>query len=141
MRKEILFAILAGLVFGLIIAFGVWRANVALRPGDGASTEETPTPAPVSFGITIADPQNLQVITESPVTLSGITKPGAQVAISAEEEDYVTTADTDGEFEVDIELTGGVNEIIITAFDENGSGTEEKLVLVYSTEFTKEGEE
>ncbi|MEJ2347681.1 MAG: hypothetical protein P8Y17_00570 [Patescibacteria group bacterium] len=141
MRKEILFAILAGLVFGLIIAFGVWRANIALMPGGSDSTEETPTPTPVAFGITIADPQNLQVITESPVTISGITKPGAQVAISGEEEDYVVTADANGEFEVDVELSGGVNEIIIDAFDENGSGTEEKLVLVYSTEFAEGGEQ
>jgi len=134
MRKEVLFAILAGLVFGLIIAFGVWRANIALRPGDDSSTQESPSPSPTDFGITIAKPQELQVITISPTTLSGITKPGVLVAISAEDEDYVVTADKDGEFEIDIDVAGGVNEIIITAFDENGTTVEEKLVLVYSTE-------
>ena len=56
------------------------------------------------------------------------------VAISAEDEDYVVTADEDGEFEIDIDVAGGVNEIILTAFDENGATVEEKLVLVYSTE-------
>ncbi len=134
MRKEVLFAILAGLVFGLIIAFGVWRANIALRPGDDSSTQESPPPSQTDFGITIAKPQELQVITISPTTLSGITKPGVLVAISAEDEDYVVTADENGEFEIDIDVTGGVNEIIITAFDENGTTVEEKLVLVYSTE-------
>lgn len=134
MRKEVIFAILAGLVFGLIIAFGVWRANVALRPGDDSTTQESPPPSQTDFGITIAKPQELQVVTTSPTVLSGVTKPNVMVVISAEDEDYTVTADENGEFEIDVDVAGGVNEIIIVAFDENGDTVEEKFVLVYSTE-------
>lgn len=142
MRKEILFAILAGVTFGLIIAFGVWRANVALRP-DGVKTtapEDTSKTAQADFGITIAKPQDYQVITTSPAVLTGISKPNVWIVISAEEEDYVAKTDERGEFEIEVDVIGGVNEVIITAFDTDGAETQEKLILVYSSEFTKQVE-
>lgn len=142
MRKEILFAILAGVTFGLIIAFGVWRANVALRP-DGVSTtapEDTSNTVEGDFGITIAKPQDYQVITSSPAVLTGISKPNVWIVISAEEEDYVAKTDGSGKFEIEVDVVGGVNEIIITAFDNDGTETQEKLTLIYSSEFAKQTE-
>lgn len=136
MRKEILFAIVAGGIFGLIIAFGVWRLNSTLSP-EGTSTEATPPPSKAEFGITIAKIQQDQVIVASPLTLSGITKPNAWVVISAEEEDYVIQADSNGSFEVDVELTGGINRLLIAAFDDEGASTEEILQVVFSTEIAK----
>lgn len=142
MRKEIIFAILAGVTFGLIIAFGVWRANIALRP-DGASTtapEDTSPAADENYGITIAKPQDYQVMTTSPVVFTGISKPNIWIVISAEEEDYVAKTDGSGEFEIEVDIVGGVNEIIITAFDASGAEVQEKLTLVYSSEFAKQAE-
>lgn len=138
MRKEILFAIVAGVTFGLIIAFGVWRANVALKPEEVSTVteEESSTPTPeTGFGVTIAKPQDYQVITSSPTVLSGVTKSGAWVSVSGEDKDYVIETDESGAFEIEIELVGGVNEIIITAFDEEGNSVKESLLLAYSTEF------
>jgi hypothetical protein len=142
MRKEIIFAILAGITFGLIIAFGVWRANVALRP-DGASTtapEETTADAQTDFGITIAKPQDYQVITAPSTTLTGISKPNIWIVVSVEEEDYVEKTDESGEFAIEIDVIGGVNEIIVTAFDTDGTKSQEKLTLVYSSELAKQSE-
>lgn len=142
MRKEILFAILAGVTFGLIIAFGVWRANVALRP-DGVSTtapEDTSSAVQRDFGITIAKPQDYQVITASPAILTGISNPNIWIVVSAEEEDYVAKTDESGEFEIEVDVIGGVNEVIITAFDTDGAEAQEKLILVYSSELAKQVE-
>lgn len=136
MRKEVLFAVLAGLGLGLVVAFGAWRANLALSSKDKGEAEASPTPKP-EFAITLAKPADLDVFTQNPVTLSGITKGSAYVAISAEEKDYFVQADAKGAFEISIELVGGVNEIVITAFDEKGSEVTLKLLLVYSTEFEK----
>lgn len=135
MRKEVLFAILAGLGLGLVIAFGAWRANLALSP-EKKEAEASPSPKP-EFAITLAEPADLDVFTENPVSVSGITKANALIAVSTEEEDYLTQADTKGSFEVSIELIGGVNQIVITAFDEKGSEVTQKLLLVYSSEFQK----
>ena len=136
MRKEVLFAILAGLSLGLVIAFGVWRANIALSPKNPDQSEASPTPKP-EFAITLASPSDLDVFTENPVTLSGITKANAFVAVSTEEEDYTTQADTKGSFEIEVELIGGVNQIVMTAFDEKGSEVTQKLLLVFSTKVAK----
>lgn len=142
MRKEILFAILAGITFGLIIAFGVWRANVALRPNEANTTESDNTSETVQadFGITVAKPQDYQVVTTPSTILSGITKPNVWVIASTEEEDYTAKTNGDGEFEIEIDVVGGVNEIIITAFDNDGSETEKRLILVYSSELAKQVE-
>jgi len=136
MRKEVLYAILAGLTLGLIVAFGAYRANIALSPKNPGQSEATPTPKP-EFAITLAGPSNLDVFGENTASLSGITKANAFVAVSVEEEDYLTQADTKGSFEVSVELIGGVNQIVITAFDEKGSEVTQKLLLVYSSEFQK----
>lgn len=142
MRKEVLFAITAGAIFGIVLAFGVWRANTALRPEPSkeepqAQNEATPSPSPEEFDIAIAKPDQKDVITESPLLLSGVTKTETWVAISAEEDDYIIKSDKTGKFEQDIELVGGVNQIVITAFDEDGGQVLEHLLVVYSTEFTK----
>lgn len=145
MRKEILFAILAGVVVGVVIAFGVWRANRALKVKDNevSSTEIAPdlVPQQQEFGITLARPEAFDVITQTPVTLSGITKPKLWVAVSGEDEDYITKSDESGAFEINVELAGGVNQILIVAFDDNGNSIKESLTVVYSTEFAKEAGE
>jgi hypothetical protein len=139
MRKEILFAILAGALFGLIIAFGIWRLNSTLSPSDQSSTEASPTPSATEFGITIAKPEKYQVLINSDVTVSGITKENAWVVVSSEDEDYVLQADSGGGFEAEIELIGGANQIVVTAFDNTGASVEESLILVYSAEFPLNG--
>ncbi|MEK7112430.1 MAG: hypothetical protein AAB875_03815 [Patescibacteria group bacterium] len=137
MKKEVLFAILAGLGLGLIIAFGVWRANVALSPkGKEGKIEASPTPKP-EFAITLVKPAVNDVFTENPALVSGITKANAYIAISAEDTDYALQADAKGSFEAEVELTGGVNQLVIVAFDEKGSEVSQKLLLVFSTEFEK----
>lgn len=136
MRKEVLFAILAGATLGLIIAFGVYRANIALSPKNPGQSEATPTPRP-EFAIALAGPSDLDVFSENTATLSGVTKANVFVAVSSEEEDYLTRADTKGSFEIEVGLIGGVNQIVITAFDEKGSEVTQKLLLVYSSEFQK----
>ncbi|HJX45769.1 MAG TPA: hypothetical protein VJ399_01215 [Patescibacteria group bacterium] len=142
MRKEIFFAILAGSLFGLIIAFGIWKANSSMK--SNGSTSETlpseesssPTPQP-QIGLTLAKPEDADVVTESPITVSGATKPNAWVTISAESKDYVIKADMNGGFQQLVDLIGGANEIVITSFDESGNSNTQNLIVVLSSEFAK----
>ncbi|MFH1971814.1 MAG: hypothetical protein ABIJ05_05585 [Patescibacteria group bacterium] len=139
MRKELFFAIGAGLILGLIIAFGIWRVNKTITPSDGNQTqtsEATSTPD-VGFSVTIANAENLDVITENPFTITGITKAGIKITISTEEKDYILDPEKDGSFEKEISLVAGLNEIVIKAFDLNGDSAETKIKLVYSSEFAK----
>ncbi len=138
MRKEVLYAILAGSLLGLVIAFGVWRANSAFNNGNSSKPAVSPTPTPFSkFGLTIAKPENEVVSINNKITISGLTNPDATLVISAEEKDYFPIVAKDGTFEKEIDLIGGVNQILITSFDPTGRSVNEKLTIVYSSEFAK----
>lgn len=138
MRKEIVYAIVFGGILGLIVAFGIWRVNFALSPTQKLSDEvkSSPTPRP-EFIISLAKPEVNDVITVSPMEITGITKANAMVAVSGEESDYVTNAAGDGTFSESVNLVGGVNQILLTAFDEIGNPTQNKLLVVFSSEFGK----
>lgn len=135
MRKEILLAIIAGGLFGLIIAVGIWRARLFIKPENKIDEEviKDKTSNVHQFGITISSPEQKDVITISDTVISGITTPNATVAISSEDNDYVTKADENGGFEQEIELESGINEIIVVANSPEGETEEQKLVLVHST--------
>jgi len=142
MRKEIFFAILAGALFGLVIAFGIWRANSSMKTNDSPSetplVEESPMVSPGSeVGLTLAKPEDLAVVDQTPITISGITDADNWVTISTEKEDYLTQADSNGAFEEDVDLIGGVNIIAISAFDNAGNSNSTKLTIVYSSEFSQ----
>lgn len=140
MRKEVLFAILAGIFFGLIIAFGLWRLNSTLSPSDDTQTEASPTPVP-EFSITIAKPEAGQVVTESPTLITGITKPNSFVIASTEEEDFMTKADEDGGFEIEVEVVGGINHVLVASIDKTGEIASVELTIAHSTELSSSEEE
>ncbi len=143
MRKEILFAIIAGALFGAVLAFGIWRANVALKPEvtepeqEEVVAEDRVVDSITEMKLTIAKPQTYDVISESPFQLTGATKPDSWVVISAENEDYMFQPTDTGEFTQEVELKGGVNQIIINAFDKDGNSASSNLLVIYSTEFEK----
>lgn len=137
MRKEVLFAVLAGSVLGLIIAFGIYRANLLMKrnPAPPAS-EQTPAPAS-ALNIALAKPENEDVLTQAPVEFSGITKPNAWTIVSTEDNDYLVTSQDDGSFKADADLAGGADQIVASVIDTLGAKAQSKLLVVFSTEFAK----
>jgi hypothetical protein len=137
MQKEILYAILGGSILGLVIAFGAWRANSAFKIGvSPAPISSSPTPSP-EFGLTLAKPENESVSTSDSVNVTGLTKADSLLVIAGEDKDYFLIVAKDGTFEKEIDLIGGVNQILITSFDASGQSVNEKLTIVYSSEFAK----
>lgn len=150
MRKELLFAILTGIFFGLIIAFGVWRANNAFKPivsenkvELAQSQQQKPdnTPQLQNSKLIISSAENDDVITANPFLLTGMSKPNSSVVISAEGGDSLLSADAQGNFQKEIDLVGGVNHLAISSFDESDFYSETSLTLVFSTEFNKKENE
>lgn len=151
MRKEILFAIGAGLIFGLIIAFGVWRANKDIKEtsqtsptptADQKTTPKTQTANPVQeeMFLTLISPEDMDVYTQNPIIVSGKSRQDSWVTISTEEEDYTLKVNGQGDFSQEVELTPGINQLVVTAFDESGNWKSENLNLVFSSRFAKENE-
>ncbi|NMB57404.1 hypothetical protein GYA19_05735 [Candidatus Beckwithbacteria bacterium] len=147
MRKEIFIAIFIGLIFGLVITYGIYTANKAIitkQKGLNPTTTIIPTPTPEpeeNLSINISEPKNNLVLTEPKTTILGSTKKNAVVAIMTEDNNYLIQADNNGYFTQEIDLIKGANFIQITATDlDNDKISETKtLSLVYSTELEGEG--
>lgn len=137
MRKEVVWAIIGGLVFGLVVTFGVVRVNSSLRPRGINTQGPTPTPEAIQseFKIVLTKPENDDVVSQNISTIEGITKPLAWITISGEKGDYILEAGDGGAFSQDVDLVSGVNQIKITAFDTTGSQSIEKILIIYSSSF------
>jgi hypothetical protein len=143
MKKEVLLAIIIGFGLGLLITFGVWQANKALKqvapkqalPPSQVQEEKTPspTPPPSQIGLTITSPEDNSIINKEKIDISGKTSSGAIVVITYEEGEKIVEADENGNFTSEITLVGGANEITVSAYDQEGNEVTKTLNLVYST--------
>lgn len=136
MRKEVLIAIILGAALGIVIAFGVWRANIALAPKKEVQVEVQPSPTSLpTFTLTITSPQADSVVQESTISVTGTTKSKASVTIQYDKGEQIVIAEEDGSFTSEVELVAGANTINISSFDEEGESSEKVLTVVFSTEF------
>lgn len=139
MRKEVIWAILAGITFGLVIAFGLWRINLAIK-SSSQKPQITSSPKPSSdpeFRITLDKPLNNDVVTQSPIVISGITKAKSWLVISSETKDYLVQANETGVFEESIDVVAGINQIILTALDTAGTQSNIGITVIHSPAFEK----
>jgi hypothetical protein len=138
MRKEFIYAIIIGGILGLIVAFGVWRVKGALSPNkDAGNPSGTQTEQNNNSAISIAKPSENDVVSASPVNLSGLSKPDSVVIVSGENKDYLATLDNKGSFTVDVDLVGGINQITAVAIDSKGAVAKQAITIIYSSEFAK----
>lgn len=143
MRKEFLIAIISGITIGVIVAFGIWRVNSALKseeisvPKNESEIENDITPTN-GQQLTIIRPEEDDVITSTPVQISGISKANITLIVSGEKEDYIIETANDGSFELEVDLVGGVNEILFAHSEDNKAMQTKSLRLIYSSEFEKE---
>lgn len=136
MKKEVLVAIIVGGLVGIAIAFGIWKANSALS-GQKAKPQETPEtsiPSPQSLILSITSLDNNSVVAVSTANLVGIAKPESLVVAVGQEEETLVETDQNGNFEAEVGLVAGLNDIKIIAFGQDGTSVERILTLVYSTE-------
>lgn len=139
MKKEIIIAIVIGFALGLLITFGIWTANKAIK-NKPTPTEETelitpiePTPTATEFSLTIISPEDDSLINTSKVELKGSTVANAVIVIAEENGEKIIEADEEGSFATELALIAGTNEIKITAFNSEGDEVSKTLSLVYST--------
>lgn len=140
MKKELFLSIIIGFALGLLIMAGVYTANRALKEASQIHSplvdqEEKPKDADqLSLQtLTLISPIDQSIIAESKTTLSGITSPGSWVVVLSEKGEEVVLADPEGNFETEITLIGGENEIEVISIAENGERASKILTVVYST--------
>jgi len=139
MRKEVIIAICIGFVIGLIITFGIYTANRALKQQSQPIAElpkpEASSPPTVALGpiLEISEPENNLVVKKNKITVSGKTDPKITIAVLAEDYEEILFSDEEGVFSTEIPLTGGANEIKVVAINKNGEKEEKVITVVYTT--------
>lgn len=149
MRKELIVAIVFGILFGCLIAYGLWMTNSKLSAKDipleesaslqGVSNVHAPNP-PQQLQVELTNVEDNEAFDTSSISVSGLTQPDIWVAIGTEKKDYITKSNHDGLFEEQVDLTFGINDLTITVFDANGNSRIHTTRVVYSSGFpTKSG--
>lgn len=145
MKKEILIAIVIGIIFGLVVTGGYLfyqRVNqpVAVEPFNPL-IEDYPAQngSRIKFAdnsahsINLISPLDNLLTNQSKANISGITSPESWLVILFEKNETVIKADIEGSFDTTITLIGGENEITIRSFSPSGLISEKTVTVVYST--------
>jgi len=138
MKKEIIIAVVIGFILGLIITFGVYTANKALKEQKEPTPslppveqEATPQPSPTTI-LEISEPENNIVTRADEITVSGRTNSKTPVAVIAEEFQGFAYSDNEGVFSIDVPLVSGANEIRVVAVPKEGEKEEVIISIVYT---------
>lgn len=141
MKKEIFFAILIGLFFGLVVTYGIYRANQADTQEQVATILESTELASnqqngieVLTNLVVSNPKNESIVTEQTQTIAGTTSENAFVVIYINETPYITTADETGAFSISADLRLGANIIGIHSLDNIGQETTTEIIVSYTTQ-------
>lgn len=144
MKKELVVAILVGVILGFTITGLFWikrKGKISFPSNEEAVQEETPkeeptnTPTPIekTVSLEIEEPENEIISQVEKLTIKGKSIPEATIVIIWEEGEDILVADDDGKFETQITLIGGENIIDISAYDDEGNSTSKTLTATYST--------
>jgi hypothetical protein len=131
MRKEVVFAIIAGISLGLLFAFGSWKVAQIIKKKNlnqniTSQINELPKSIKNTIAFSVDYPENNSTLGTNLVKITGSNTPSLPVIISTPTKDHLTKADLNGKFEAEVALSTAINSIIITNFDEN-----KKLNLIY----------
>jgi len=148
MKKELLLAIIIGIVLGFSITGFFWAkkegklsffSSTKSPSVEQNKKEATPTPTPTigqkkeTLFLEISEPENEAVVNQEELTIKGKTIANGTVIIIWEEGEDILVADENGEFSSEITLVGGENEIEISAYDNEGNQATKVLTITYST--------
>ncbi|HUW24089.1 MAG TPA: hypothetical protein VMW04_00510 [Patescibacteria group bacterium] len=140
MKKEVVLAIAIGFGIGLIATFGVYNARKAIEEADQiqtplASSEEDKANNSASGSqiLSLASPLDQSIIKEGKTAINGTTSPSSWVIILTEKGEKMIQADKKGNFETEINLISGENEIEVQAINGLGEKASKTITVVYST--------
>lgn len=137
MRKEVIIAIFLGVVLGLILTFGFWTANQAVKDKKTEKTvqvvDSSPQPS-AQIGFYIQNPENNLVVDKSNLEISGRSQPQAAIVAYSADSQAFTQADEQGYFVFSFNLTKGSNKITLISIDKQEKTSQKELMVVYTTD-------
>lgn len=134
LSKETVFAIIAGLLLGVLAAFGAWKITQKKEVSLPLIQQEASLPPKAAFTLTLAQPENEALLDKPEASVSGQTQAGVQIIINGPTDDQVLTASADGSFSAKVALDEGLNEIVLTALTGDGLEKSETRTVTYTKE-------
>lgn len=138
MRKEVLIAIILGLILGSILVYGIYTANQASSTYTDNPTRETDrnlteNSQPNNQTLSISTPQDGDIFYSPQATISGQTDPQNALVIITEDNHLIPDINEDGTFSQTITLIRGGNLIQVTSITPTGQRQDSYLNLVYTS--------
>ncbi|KKT52054.1 MAG: hypothetical protein UW64_C0030G0007 [Microgenomates group bacterium GW2011_GWC1_44_37] len=133
MRKEVLLAIIFGVILGGVILYGINLANKSVSNTPTEKTVDsqiTPTPTVTGKSLSIVSPQNHSVTSDKILSLTGRAGPSSNLAIISELDDLIIEASPEGTFSAQINLIGGENTISITELQNDLTTKTETITII-----------
>lgn len=128
------FILVFGIAFIVGLSFILNNNKLPFEKEDKISSYIPITRKPTSFNLDIKNPENDLWVFDSSIIISGKVSPKAHVIISNNDTDYALDANLKGEFSQIISLDTGINEITVSAFDDEGNTKQEKRTVFFSEE-------
>ena len=131
-------AIIIGFAIGLALTFFAYKtiANQSggkiISPLAEGKIISTPTPS-ISQTLTLISPIDQSIAKEGKTTVSGFSSPFSWIVILGEKGEKTIKADGKGNFETDLLLISGENEIKVTSFSDQNEEVGKVVTIVYST--------
>lgn len=92
------------------------------------------TTKPVSFSLDITSPDDETLVFDKSIVISGKTSPKSTVIISSDDINLGLQVGSNGEFSQVLELSKGLNNFDIAAFDDKGNSKQISRTIYYSEE-------
>lgn len=139
MKKEIIISVLVGLIFGLIIVYGVYTARSSLTQPTATQTTLTTTPspevtAPAQSQLVVHSPEDEIITDQADLTVAGSSQAQTYLVVFINEQAQILEPDQAGHFSAEVELELGSNIIQVHALNEDGESLVEERTVIYTTQ-------
>ncbi len=140
MKRDIIIAVIIGFIAGSIIAITAVNLpnliqNTKVKFNSGGIITPVPSPKlPEIINLEITSPKDQFLSPNKTVEIQGKSKPGSTILLSSDTDNKIKEASGDGIFADKLDLTEGINNIQITALDENGEYITKELTVYYTSE-------
>jgi len=140
MKKEVLLSIIIGFGIGLAATFGLYTArktytssNQIQSPIPDQESQATGTPLNTTKSLSLISPIDQSIIKEGKVLIAGVTSPEIPILILYEKGEKLVTSDKKGNFEIEVTLDSGENQIEVQSLFDNGDKVNKTVTVVYTT--------
>ena len=138
MKKELLISIIIGFGLGLIITFGIYTGRKALQEqvqilSPFVEDKDESDQKIASQSLSVISPIDQSISKEASINVTGVTSPSSFVMVLTEKGEKIIQSDVKGNFETQITLISGENEIEVHSFSDSGQDTSKTITVVYST--------